>query len=65
MTNDIIYTIPENATLEEAGKLMSKYKVRRLVVNSDFVRGVITSKDLLKDENLIPYIQDTYTHIHY
>lgn len=66
MTNDIVYTINENASLEEAGKLMGKYKVRRLVVvNSDYIRGVITSKDLLKDETLIPYIKETYTHIHY
>lgn len=66
MTNDIIYTIDENATLEDAGKLMSKYKVRRLVVvNSDYIRGVITSKDLLQDDSLIPYIQQTYIHANY
>ena len=66
MTNDMIYTINENSSLEDAGKLMSKYKVRRLVVvNSDYIKGVVTSKDLLNDETLIPYIQDTYIHAHY
>ena len=66
MTNNIIYTVPENATLEEAGKIMSNSKVRRLVVvNNDLIRGVITTKDLLIDKNLIPYIQNTYTNIHY
>lgn len=66
MTNDVIYTITENATLEDAGKIMSDYKVRRLVVvNSDYIRGVITSKDLLKDDSLIPYIKQTYTSNYY
>lgn len=61
MTNEDIYTITEDASLEDAGKIMSDYKVRRLVVvNSDYVKGVITSKDLLKDETLIPYIKQTY-----
>lgn len=66
MTNDVIYTIRENATLEDAGKIMSDYKIRRLVVvNSDYICGVITSKDLLKDENLIPYIKQTYNSTYY
>ena len=66
MTNENLYTITENSTLEEAGKIMSKYKVRRLVVvNSDYIQGVITSKDLLKDESLIPYIKQTYNHSYY
>lgn len=66
MTKDVIYTITENATLEDAGKIMSDYKVRRLVVvNSDYIRGVITSKDLLKDESLIPYIKQTYNSTYY
>ena len=66
MTNDVIYTITETATLEDAGKIMSDYKVRRLVVvNSDYICGVITSKDLLKDESLIPYIKQTYNPTYY
>lgn len=66
MTKDVIYTITENATLEDAGKIMSDYKVRRLVVvNSDYIRGIITSKDLLKDESLIPYIKQTYASNYY
>lgn len=66
MTNENLYTITENASLLDAGKIMSKYKVRRLVVvNSDYIKGVVTSKDLLKDETLIPYIQETYHHSYY
>ena len=66
MTNDIICTIDEHSSLEEAGKLMSKYLVRRLVVtHDDLIKGVITSKDLLNDISLIPYIYDTYNNIRY
>lgn len=66
MSNENLYTIQEHSTLEDAGKIMSQYKVRRLVVvNSDYVIGVITSKDLLKDESLIPYIKQTYQHSYY
>ena len=66
MTNENLYTIQEHSTLEDAGKIMSQHKVRRLVVvNSDYVVGVITSKDLLKDDNLIPYIKETYQHSYY
>ena len=66
MTSENIYTINEEASLEDAGKIMSKYKVRRLVVvNSDYIKGVVTSKDLLKDESLIPYIKQTYQHSYY
>lgn len=66
MTNENLYTTQEHASLEDVGKIMSQYKVRRLVVtNSDYVVGVITSKDLLKDESLIPYIKQTYSHSYY
>ena len=66
MTSETLYTISENSSLEDAGKIMSSYKIRRLVVvNSDYVKGVITSKDLLKDEKLIPYIKQTYTPSYY
>lgn len=63
MTKNYLYTIQESASLEDAGKIMSQYKVRRLVVvNSDYIKGVITSKDLLKDDTLIPYIKETYNY---
>lgn len=63
MTKNYLYTIQESASLEDAAKIMSQYKVRRLVVvNSDYIKGVITSKDLLKDETLIPYIKETYNY---
>lgn len=66
MTNEVIYTVSENSSLEDAAKIMSQYKVRRLVVvNNDCVIGVITSKDLLKDETLIPYIKQTYIPTYY
>ncbi len=57
MTNNTIHVIQDDATLEEAGKLMSRYKIRRLVVvSNDCIKGIITSKDLLKDEKLLHYI---------
>lgn len=66
MTKDVIYTISSNSPLHEAGKIMGEYKVRRLVVvDDDTITGVITSKDLLKDETLIPYIKQTYSPTYY
>ena len=45
---------------------MSKYKVRRLVVTENgYIKGVITSKDLLNDATLIPYIKQTYQNSYY
>ena len=65
MTRDVIF-IHKDADLKDAGKLMSEHKTRRLVVvHDDYIKGVITNKDLLKDETLIPYIKETYTPTYY
>lgn len=65
MTRDI-YSVEEKAPLEDAAKIMSDYKIRRLVVTNDgILKGVITSKDLLKEESLLPYIKNTYTYSYY
>lgn len=61
MTNDNIHLISPSDSLEEAARVMSAHKVRRLVVvEEDLIKGVITSKDLLYEESLIPYIKQTY-----
>ena len=61
MTNDNIHLISPSDSLEEAARVMSAHKVRRLVVvEDDLIKGVITSKDLLYEESLIPYIKQTY-----
>lgn len=66
MTSEDIYTINEDSSLKDAGEIMSKHKIRRLVVtNSDYIKGVVTSKDLLKDDSLIPYIKETYRPTYY
>ena len=61
MTSDNIYLVNQNDSLEEAAKIMGAHKIRRLVVVDDgLIKGIITSKDLLNEENLIPYIKQTY-----
>ena len=61
MTSGDIYFVDTNTPLEEAAKMMSKYKVRRLVVLTDGqVSGVITTKNMLKEPSLLPYIVTTY-----
>ena len=61
MTKDNLQMVNMNDELEEAGIIMSRHKLRRLVVtDGEYVKGVITSKDLLRDETLIPYIRETY-----
>lgn len=66
MTNDVLYTISSHSPLHDAGKIMGEYKVRRLVVvDDDTITGVITSKDLLRDDTLIPYVKKTYSHSYY
>jgi len=66
MSKENIHTIDANSTLEEAARIMSAYKVRRLVVVSDnLIKGVITSKDLLYQDDLLPYIKQTYLNVTY
>ena len=61
MTNGEIYFVDENTSLIDAAKMMSKQKIRRLVVLKDGkVHGVITTKNLLNEPTLFPYIAQTY-----
>lgn len=59
-TGEIHFVSPSTSTLE-AAKIMSKNKIRRLVVMEDGkIHGVITTKNLLKESELHKYIIDTY-----
>ena len=61
MTSGEIHFVSPSDMLEDAAKIMSKNKIRRLVVlNDGYVVGILTSKCLLKEHTLIPYIIDTY-----
>ena len=66
ITSENIFLTSPDANLEEAARVMSAHKVRRLVVVEDnLIKGVITSKDLLNEETLLPYIKQTYLHSTY
>ena len=66
MTKDNLICINMNDDLLEAAKIMSNYKIRRLIVTEDnLIKGVITSKDLLYQDDLIPYIKQTYINMTY
>lgn len=61
MTSGDIYFVQPDTPLEEAAKTMAKYKIRRLVVlNDGQISGVITTKNMLKEPSLLPYIATTY-----
>lgn len=61
MTNGEIHFVSPETNLIDAAKIMSKSKVRRLVVlNNGEVTGVLTSKSFINEPQLIPYIIDTY-----
>ena len=66
MTKDNLVCVNMSDDLLEAAKLMSNYKIRRLIVTEDdLIKGVITSKDLLYQDDLIPYIKQTYINMTY
>ena len=66
MTKNIIHLVNINDSLESAAQIMAAHKIRRLVViEDDLIKGVITSKDLLYEESLIPYIKQTYLNASY
>ena len=61
MTGGEIHFVSPSTPLVDAAKIMSKNKIRRLVVIDDgYVKGVLTTKNLLKEPSLISYIIDTY-----
>ena len=61
MTSGEIHFVDPSSLLVDAAKIMSKNKIRRLVVlNDGKVEGVLTTKNMLKEPTLFPYIIDTY-----
>ncbi len=61
MTQGDIFFVSPETELIEAAKMMSDNKIRRLVVlNDGLVHGIITSKNILKEPSLLPYIAQTY-----
>lgn len=61
MTDSEIEFISPNDLLVNAAKVMASKKIRRLVVTNDGkIVGVLTTKDLIKEESLIGYAIETY-----
>lgn len=61
MTNGDIFCVNSDTSILECAKIMAKKKIRRLVVLKDgHVCGVITTKNMLGDQSLLPYIEETY-----
>ena len=61
MTCEPLHLASPSDPLEEAARVMSAHKIRRLVVVEDnLIKGIITSKDLLYQDDLLPYIKQTY-----
>jgi CBS domain-containing protein len=61
MTEGEMHFVSPSTSLVDAAKIMAKNKIRRLVVlNDGKVSGVLTTKNLLKEPSLLPYIIDTY-----
>lgn len=61
MTDDEIEFICSNDLLINAANTMANKKIRRLVVVDDAkVVGVLTTKDIIKEESLIGYVIETY-----
>lgn len=64
-TKGEIHFVDPSTSSIDAAKIMSENKIRRLVVlNDGKVVGVLTSKNLLQETNLLPYIVNTYTESH-
>lgn len=61
MTSDEVHFVSLTTPLIDAVTMMATHKIRRLVVlNDGKVVGVLTSKDLLNESHLIPFIIQTY-----
>ena len=61
MTSGEIHFVDPSSSLIDAAKIMAKNKIRRLVVLKDGkVHGILTTKNLLKEPSLMPYIANTY-----
>lgn len=56
-----VHFVSPSTPLIDAAKMMASHKVRRLVVVDDGKAvGVITSKNIIKETSLLPYILETY-----
>lgn len=61
LTSGEVHFVSPSTPLIDAAKMMAAHKVRRLVVvNDGKVVGVITSKNIIKETSLLPYILETY-----
>ena len=61
MTSGNIHFFNTETSKIEAAKKMAQTKIRRLVVlNDGKVEGILTSKDLISETSLLPYIVETY-----
>ena len=61
MTNGELHFVSPTTRLNKAAKIMAETKTRRLVVlNDGKVHGVITTKNMLNEPSLLPYLTETY-----
>ena len=61
LTTGEIHFISPETTLIDAAKMMAEHKVRRLpVLNDGKVIGILTSKNLIQEPSLLPYVIETY-----
>lgn len=61
MTSGEIHFVSLTTSLIDAATIMATHKIRRLVVLDDGkVVGVLTSKNLLSEPQLIPFVIETY-----
>jgi len=61
MSSNEIHFVEPSTPLKDAAKIMAENKIRRLVVlNDGKVIGVLTTKNMLKEPSLLPYITSTY-----
>jgi len=62
MTDDDLVTVPEGTTLEQSKDLLQKHKIEKLLVvdgTGEFLRGLITIKDILKSERYPNAVKDS------
>ena len=61
VTSSELHFVSPETDLETAAKIMAKNKIRRLPVLNDGVAiGILTTKNLLKEDSLMHYIKETY-----
>lgn len=61
MTDGEIHFVSPSTPLIDAAKIMADNKIRRLLVlNDGKITGVITTKNMLAEPSLLPYIIKTY-----